>query len=115
MNRRGEIQRKGAIAGYVLPLAVGVVSLGDAHPLRVESVEGAGFLIAEGRGLAVTAKHVVKALLAMAPIPDLSVPISKDLEGYPDEVRHDYFTEGQKLLNGSTHLFRRPHPTSSYR
>ena len=115
--------------------------------------------MAGGRGLGITARHVVKQLLAQAPIPDLwarvgddevRVPLagfisdsgdfraspitgstsnpSEDVAlfrlpdqdlyspytfsaaehngsaeyavwGYPDEVRHDYFTEGQQLLN----------------
>ena len=69
-----------AIAGYVLPLLVGVVSPKGEHPLRAETVEGTGFLVAGGRGLGVTAKHVVKALLAKAPIPDYSIPVSQDIE-----------------------------------
>ena len=79
MNRRGpKSSERGAIAVYVLPLAVGIVSPDDEHPLRVGTVEGTGFLVAGGRGLGVTAKHVVKALLAKAPIPDNAVPVSRD-------------------------------------
>ena len=156
-----EIQRKGAIASYVLPLLIGVVSPWDEHPLRADWVAGTGFLLAGGRGLGITARHVVKNLLADSPLADpwtlvtretapirlplamfinedgnyLSSPIgavdlhpSEDvallrlpdqdlyspytftadrhegsaeyaLWGYPDEVRYDYFTEGQALLN----------------
>ena len=156
----GEIQRPGAIASYVLPLMVGVVRPADEHPLRVETVEGTGFLVAGGRGLGITARHVAKALLAAAPIPDpwtlvseiteLRTPVAGFIDekgdlrsspigaidlhptedvalfrlpdqdyfspytisadkheasaiyslwGYPDEVRHDYFTEHQQFLN----------------
>jgi Trypsin-like peptidase domain len=158
-----EIQRKGAIASYVLPLIVGVisppVSPGDEHRLHAELVVGTGFLVAGGRGLGITARHVVKQLLAEAPIPDLWTTVSGDnvrvplagfiddsgdyrsspimavnlhptedvalfrvpdqdlyspytfsaaeyhgsaeyaVWGYPEEVRHDYFTEGQRFLN----------------
>lgn len=154
------IQRKGAIASYVLPLAVGIVNLGDDHPYRVGTVEGTGFLVAGGRGLGVTAKHVIKALLAKAPFTNYAEPLpptgetrapvamfigdtgefraapiaSVDLHptedvalfrlfdqdfyspynfsadphegsaeyavwGYPDEVRYDYFADGQTPLN----------------
>lgn len=157
-----EVQRPGAIGGFVLPLMVGVLRrVGGDFQLHGEGVEGTGFLIAGGRGLGITAGHVVKALLAAAPIPDpwtrtteiageLRVPgtgfISEEghfrnqpigaierhptedvalfrlpdlnyyspytitaqyhdasaiyaLWGYPDEVRHDYFTEEERILN----------------
>jgi hypothetical protein len=76
----GEIQRPGAIASYVLPLMVGVVRPADEHPLRVETVEGTGFLVAGGRGLGITARHVAKALLAAAPIPDPWTRVSEITE-----------------------------------
>ena len=66
-----------AIAGYVLPLLVGVVSPKGEHPLRAETVEGTGFLVAGGRGLGVTAKHVVKALLAKAPTTNKPIRVAR--------------------------------------
>lgn len=141
---------------------VGVVRPADQHPLRAETVEGTGFLIAGGRGLGITARHVANELLAAAPTPDPWTPVSEITElrtplagfseengdfrsspigaidlhptedvalfrlpdqdyfspytisadkreasaiyslwGYPDEVRHDYFTEEQQFLNVS--------------
>ena len=157
----GEIQRQGAIASYVLPLLIGVVSPRDERPLQADWVAGTGFLLTGGRGLGVTARHVVKDLLADSPLVDPWVVLPRDsapvrlplamfitddgkyvsspigavdlhpsedvalfrlpdqdlyspysftadphegsaeyaLWGYPDEVRHDYFTVGQRLLN----------------
>jgi hypothetical protein len=154
-----EIQKKGAIASYVVPLAVGLVRPNDEHPGRLSTVEGTGFLIAGGRGVGVTAKHVARNLLKKAPIPEYSVPVAVDAQvnvplvmfiedsgsyrtspvlaaafhpsedvalfrlpdqdlyspysftphhhvasaeyaiwGYPDEVRYDFFAEGQTPL-----------------
>jgi hypothetical protein len=158
------IQRPDAIASYVLPLMVVTLTAGDdehpvEHPVRVESVEGTGFLIAGGRGLGITAGHVATELRATTTDdlwwtpttsnPQLRVSTAAfiDSEGYrsapiaafdahptedvalfrrpdgtttrptpsrrtsttqqqsiasgatPDEVRHDFFTEGQRLLN----------------
>jgi hypothetical protein len=59
---------------------VGIVRPADEHPLRVETVEGTGYLVAGGRGLGITARHVAAAVLAAAPIPDLSVGISPTAE-----------------------------------
>lgn len=76
-----EIQRTGAIAGYVLPLAVGIVRPDHEHAFEVGTVEGTGFLVAGGRGLGVTAKHVINALLAKAPlIVDYSTPFPVNAE-----------------------------------
>ena len=155
-----EIQQSGAIASYVLPLLVGVLSAEGENPLRALWVAGTGFLVAGGRGLGVTARHVVQDLLGDSEILPLHEPVTLKSElrlplamfidqngdyrsspiaavdlhpsedvalfrlpdqdlyspytftadrhegsaeyalwGYPDEVRHDYFTEGQQLLN----------------
>jgi hypothetical protein len=155
-----EIQRPAAIASFVLPLLVAVVRPGDQQTLTAETVMGTGFLVAEGRGLGITARHVVTELLASAPIPDPwtlvadvteirtpvvgfitaeghlhSMPVgavdlhpTEDIAlfrlpdgdygspytvsavphdsaaeyavwGYPDEMRHDFFTEGNRPLN----------------
>lgn len=51
---------------YVVPLIVGLNDPKATHPLKAESVEGTGFLLAGGRGLGVTARHVAEALLAKA-------------------------------------------------
>jgi hypothetical protein len=161
---RAEIQRPGAIGSFVLPLLIGVVNPWDEderHRLRADWVAGTGFLLAGGRGLGITARHVVKDLLADSPLVEPPMVLSRDAApvrlplamfinedgnyrsvpigavdphpsedvalfrlpdqdlcspyslsadqreasaeyavwGYPDEVRHDYFTEEQRLLN----------------
>jgi hypothetical protein len=75
-----EIQRRGVIGSYVLPLIVGVISRrrGDEHQLHAELVLATGVLVAGGRGLGITARHVVKQLLAQAPIPDLWARVGDD-------------------------------------
>lgn len=103
-----EIQRHGAIAGYVLPLAVGIVRPNDEHPLRVGTVEGTGFLVAGGRGLGVTARHVMKALLAKAPIPDYSVPVSRSVE---TRVPLAMFTDDNGQYRASPIAAVDPHPS----
>jgi hypothetical protein len=78
----GEVQRPGAIGGFVLPLMVGVLRrVADEFQLHAETVEGTGFLVAGGRGLGITARHVAKALLAAAPIPDPWTPVSEITDG----------------------------------
>jgi hypothetical protein len=156
-----DIQRPGAVASYVLPLMAGILKYTGEHLMTIaDFVAGTGFLIAGGRGLGITARHVAMELLAAAPIPDpwtriadvieLRVPLAGfigvgefrgsgigaveehptedvalfrlvetsdhyspytisvgkheasaeySLWGYPDEVRHDFFTEGYRPLN----------------
>jgi hypothetical protein len=50
-----------------MPMMVGLVKPADEHPLRVETVEGTGLLVAPGRGLGITARHVALALPVVAP------------------------------------------------
>lgn len=72
-----DVQRPGAIGSYVLPLLVGVVRPARPEPLTAETVMGTGFLVANGRGLGITARHVVTELLAAAPVIDPWTRVSK--------------------------------------
>ena len=65
------VQRPNKVDSYVVPLMVGTFNVADEHQLRAKSVEGTGFLVANGRGLGITARHVVNEIVAKAPIPDL--------------------------------------------
>lgn len=160
------------VDSYVLPLIASVVKRGDSR-IHAESVEGTGFLLARGRGLGVTARHVAAALEQKTSIGDLFRPETDEEEfrvpgvgfigvdgmfraapivalqlhptedvalfrladddyyspytisaeehdasddyslwGYPDDVRHDYFTEQARPLNvplvySSGHVRRR--------
>ena len=48
------VQRPNKVDSYVVPLMVGTFNVADEHQLRAKSVEGTGFLVANGRGLDVT-------------------------------------------------------------
>lgn len=160
-HTRAPLQRADdPVDSYVVPLMTGLIKPADEHPLRVRTVEGTGFLLAGGRGLGITARHVALAVQAAAPITDSWVKWSPETEirvplaafpdsdgnfrsapiaafdmhptedvalfrlpdddyfspysistdqhygaaeyslwGYPDEVRHDYFSETNRQLN----------------
>ena len=48
------------VISYVIPLAL--TSRGDGGDWRLEEIAGTGFLVAEGRGLGVTARHIAHNL-----------------------------------------------------
>jgi Trypsin-like peptidase domain len=48
------------VISYVIPLVL--TSRGDSGDWRLEEIAGAGFLVAEGRGLGVTARHIAHNL-----------------------------------------------------
>ena len=48
------------VISYVIPLAL--TSRGDSGDWRLEEIAGTGFLVAEGRGLGVTARHIAHNL-----------------------------------------------------
>jgi hypothetical protein len=50
------------VDNFVVPLMVGLVRPKNEHPVTAESVEGTGFLLAGGRGLGLTARHVAEAI-----------------------------------------------------
>lgn len=161
---RAKIQGQGGVHTFVVPLMVGRMRRAKDKPFGLEtdviSIEGTGFLLANGRGLGITARHVAVAVQASAPpvmdivLPwsgetDLVIPTAGfiqqdgrvpsqpimawdlhptedlalfrlpddnyrsqytihpqpqfgateyDLWGYPDDVRHDLFTEGNRML-----------------
>jgi hypothetical protein len=163
---RAAIQQGPGIHNYVLPMMVARVMRTQSEPLgwrpQVDSVEGTGFLLANGRGLGITARHVAVEMQKAAPTlagelpspvpseteiilatagfiqPDgrvLGQPIMAwdlhptedlalfrlpddnywsqytihpekqfgateyDLWGYPDDVRHELFSEGNRTLS----------------
>lgn len=59
---------------YVVPLIIALNDPKAGHSLKMESVEGTGFLLAGGRGLGVTARHVAEALLAQTSPDTLTAP-----------------------------------------
>lgn len=67
---RTKLQGQRGIHNYVLPLMVDRVMPATGNPFGVEievaSVEGTGFLLANGRGLGITARHVAIAMQAAA-------------------------------------------------
>ncbi|WP_301150148.1 hypothetical protein [Mycobacterium simiae] len=68
---RTKLQGKRGIHNYVLPLMVDKIrpATGNRFGLEIEvaSVEGTGFLVANGRGLGITARHVALAMQDAAP------------------------------------------------
>lgn len=83
--KRSVLQRPDdPIDSFVVPLAVVTLDTTQSDlPVRVESVEGTGFLVANGRGLGVTARHVAKALRAATSVPErrLAVAMFVDPDG----------------------------------
>lgn len=68
---RSKLQGQRGVHNYVVPLMVNKVRPATGNPfgldIEVASVEGTGFLLANGRGLGVTARHVALAMQALAP------------------------------------------------
>jgi hypothetical protein len=61
---------------------VATVDMADTeHPVRVESVQGTGFLLANGRGLGITARHVATHLRAATSVPDGRLAVAAFVDG----------------------------------
>jgi hypothetical protein len=75
-------------------MMVGLVKPADEHPLRVETVEGTGLLVAPGRRLGITARHVALALQVVAPelvsIPQISNGTNLTSSRHAAETTHSY-------------------------
>jgi hypothetical protein len=149
---RSSLQRPDMpVDSYVVPLMLVTLDMADPElPVRVESVEGTGFLLAGGRGLGITARHVAQTLRASTSVPERRLAVAAFVDsdgnfrnsiigrfdlhptedvalfrledddfyspytltadrhyggvdyclwGYPDDVRHDYFTEEARPMN----------------
>src|SRR4051812_18809138 len=78
---RAAVQRPEGVDTFIVPLTVGLWRPAPGCPGGLEtemaSIEGTGFLVANGRGLGITARHVAVAVQALAP------PVADVLANWP--------------------------------